>query len=283
MLATGSMGEDALAERLNFNGMTAVITGAASGIGEALAEALASRGANLALADIDEAGVNAVADRLRSNTIKVTATRLDVADPDAPARFADQVKADHGGAALVFNNAGIAVGGEFDRVSEDDFDRVIAVNFHGVVRMSRAFLPLLKAEPAGQLVNVSSIFGIIAPPGQAAYSASKFAVRGFSMALAHELEGSSVGVSVVHPGGVNTKIAENAKIPADATEAEIAQTRAAAKAALVMAPPRAAQIILDGVERRRRRIIVGRDAHMAAQLERLFPVRYFRLMRRRLG
>lgn len=272
-----------MAERINFNGMTAVITGAASGIGEALSEALAARGANLALADIDEAGVTGVAERLKSNTIRVTATRLDVADPAAPAAFADAVRADHGGAGLVFNNAGVATGGAFDRVAEADFDRVLDVNFHGVVRMSRAFLPLLKAEPAAQLVNISSIFGIIAPPGQTAYSASKFAVRGFSMALAHELEGATVGVSVVHPGGVNTRIAEHATTPDDATPEEIEQARAAAKAALVMAPSQAARIILDGVERRRRRIFVGNDAHIAAQIERVFPVSYLRFMRRRLG
>jgi len=240
--------------------MTAVITGAASGIGEALAEALVARGANLALADINEDGVEAVADRLKSNTIKVTAQTLDVADPDAPAAFASNVKRDHGGAALVFNNAGIAIGGEFTRVAEADFDRVLEVNFHGVVRMSRAFLPLLKAEPA-----------------------SKFAVRGFSMALAHELEGSNVSVSVVHPGGVNTKIAESAKVPEDATPEEIESQRAAAKAALVMPPPRAAQIILDGVERRQRRILVGDDARLAALFERLFPVSYLRFMKRRLS
>jgi NAD(P)-dependent dehydrogenase (short-subunit alcohol dehydrogenase family) len=272
-----------MAERLNFNGMTAVITGAASGIGEALAEALAARGANLALADINEDGVKAVAHRLKSNQIKITAQVLDVADRDAPAAFAANVTRDHGGAALVFNNAGIAVGGEFERVAEADFDRVLEVNFHGVVRMSRAFLPLLKAQPAGQLVNVSSLFGIIAPPGQTAYSASKFAVRGFSMALAHELEGTSVGVSVVHPGGVNTRIAESAKIPADATPEEIETQLAAAKAALVMPPPRAAQIILDGVERRQRRIVVGNDARLAILFERIFPVSYLRFMRRRLG
>jgi len=272
-----------MAERLDFNGMTAVITGAASGIGEALAHALAARGAHLALADINEDGVKTVADRLQSNAIKVTAQGLDVADPDAPAAFAETVRRDHGGASLVFNNAGIAVGGEFDRVAEADFDRVLDVNFHGVVRMSRAFLPLLKAEPAAQLVNVSSIFGIIAPPGQAAYSASKFAVRGFSMALAHELEGSTVGVSIVHPGGVNTKIAESAKLPEGSTQEEIDRGRAAAKAALVMPPPRAAEIILAGVERRQRRILVGDDARMAARIEQFFPETYFRFMRRRIG
>ena len=170
-----------------------------------------------------------------------------------------------------------------DRVAEADFERVLEVNFHGVVRMSRAFLPLLQAEPAAQLVNISSIFGVIAPPGQTAYSASKFAVRGFSMALAHELDGSNVAVSVVHPGGVNTKIAESAKTPDDATPEEIEQGRAAAKAALVMPPPRAAEIILKGVERRQRRIFVGSDAHIAAQIERVFPVGYLRFMRRRLG
>ncbi|MFW6412661.1 MAG: SDR family NAD(P)-dependent oxidoreductase, partial [Oceanicaulis sp.] len=164
-----------MAGQTSFEGATAAITGAASGIGEALADALAARGCNLALADIDAAGVEAVAARLRSNTVRVTATRLDVADPAAPAAFAEAVRRDHGGAALLFNNAGIAIGGTFDRVKPEDFDRVMAVNFHGVVAMSRAFLPLLKAEETARLVNISSIFGVIAPPGQTAYSASKFA------------------------------------------------------------------------------------------------------------
>ena len=272
-----------MAKRFEFQGVTAVITGAASGIGRALADALAARGANLALADIDGSGVAAVARTLESNRIRVTATRLDVADPAAPATFAQEVKTMHGGAALLFNNAGIAVGGTFEQVRPEDFDRVMAVNFHGVVAMSRAFLPLLQAEPAGRLGNISSIFGVIAPPGQTAYSASKFAVRGFSMALAHELEGGTVGVTVVHPGGVATRIAESAKPPAGATDADIAAAKARAAAALVMPPPRAAEIILAGVERGARRVLVGRDAHTLAWMERLLPIGYMRLVKSKLS
>jgi len=272
-----------MAAGFDFEGRTAVITGAGSGIGAALAEALAARGAHLALADVNRAGLAATAEKLAGAGVRLTTEVLDVSDPAAPAAFADTVKASHGGAALVFNNAGIAVGGTFDRVTPDDFDKILAVNFEGVVRMTRAFLPLLQAEPEARLVNISSIFGIIAPPGQTAYSASKFAVRGFSMALAHELEGSNVGVTVVHPGGVATRIAEDAIKPADASNAEINDSLERARKALVMPPPEAAEIILRGVERGKRRVLVGRDAHILMWMERLFPTGYIRFLRNRLG
>lgn len=272
-----------MVKRLDFKDMTAAITGAGSGIGQALAVALAKRGAHLALSDIREQGLAATRDMIGDAGLRVTTHVMDVADRAAPASFADAVKADHGGASLVFNNAGIAVGGTFDRVPEEDFDRVMEVNFHAVVRMTRAFLPLLQAEPEAQLVNISSIFGIIAPPGQTAYSAAKFAVRGFSMSLAHELEGSNVGVTVVHPGGVNTRIAEDAKKPADATNEEIAEQLEKAKQALVMPPPEAAEIILRHVEKRDRRVLVGRDAHMAMQMERFFPTTYLQFAKNRLS
>ena len=272
-----------MSQPFEFSGRTAVITGAGSGIGAALAEALAKRGAHLALADVRKSGLATTARRLAGSGVRVTTDVLDVADPDAPAAYAEKVRADHGGAALVFNNAGVAAGGTFDRLKREDFDRVMAVNFSGVVAMSRAFLPLLKAEPEARLVNMSSIFGIVAPPGQTAYSASKFAVRGFSMALAHELDGSSVGVTVVHPGGVATRIAQDAVKPADATNAEIAEAMEQAKRSLVMAPADAAEIILRGVARRKRRVLVGRDAHILMWMERLLPTRYMALIKSRLG
>jgi short-subunit dehydrogenase len=260
-----------------------VITGAASGIGEALARNLAARGVNLMLTDIDEDGLKRVADSLASNEIRVVHQVMDVSDPEAPAKLAERVETELGGANLVFNNAGIAVGGTFDRVTVDNFDRVMDVNFNAVVRMSRAFLPQMKEKDQAQLVNISSIFGVIAPPGQTAYSASKFAVRGFSMALAHELDGSNVQVTVVHPGGVNTNIAESAIKPDDMSDEELATVREAAKKSLVMPPPEAAEIIMSGVSRRRRRILVGRDAHMLAIIERVFPVRYVKLLSRIFG
>ena len=266
-----------------FHGRTAVITGAGGGIGAALAEALAASGTHLALADVNKAGLATTLERLAGTGVRVTTDVVDIADPDAPAAFAQTVREAHGGAALVFNNAGIAVGGTFDRVAPADFGRVLSVNFEGVVRMTRAFLPLLQAEPEARRVNISSIFGIIAPPGQTAYSASKFAVRGFSMALAHELENSSVGVSVVHPGGVATRIAEDAIKPADATNEEVAESLEKAREALVMPPEQAARIILRGVEKRKRRILVGRDAHILMWMERLLPTGYMRLIKSRLG
>jgi len=272
-----------MADGFKFEGRTAVITGAGGGIGAALAEALAAKGAHLALADVNRAALSARAERLAASGARVTTHVLDVADPEAPAAFAETVAADHGGAALLFNNAGIAVGGTFDRVKPADFDKVLAVNFDGVVRMTRAFLPMLQAQPEARLVNISSIFGIIAPPGQTAYSASKFAVRGFSMALAHELEGGPVGVTIVHPGGVATRIAEDAIKPAGASNAEISESLERARKALVMPPPEAARIILRGVERRKRRVLVGRDAHILMWMERLMPTGYFRLLKNRLG
>ncbi len=149
--------------------------------------------------------------------------------------------------------------------------------------MTRAFLPLMQQADTAQLVNVSSIFGIVAPAGQTAYSSAKFAVRGFSNALMHELEGTSIGVTTIHPGGVNTRIAEDAKKPADMTEAELKAVKKMAKEGLVMPPPEAAEIILRGVERRRPRVLVGRDAHTLAIMERVFPIKYWDFIKKKVA
>jgi short-subunit dehydrogenase len=178
------------------------------------------------------------------------------------------------------NNAGVALGGSFEQVSEPDFDWLMEINFHGVVRMTRAFLPLLHGSDDARIVNVSSIYGIITPPGQAAYSASKFAVRGFSNVLRHELEGSTVGVSVVHPGGVATSIAKNARIPAGAPLDEVERGRKTMEKLLRMAPEQAGEIIVRGIEKRQARILVGSDAKAAAFLERLAPVGYWNLLKK---
>ena len=269
--------------RFVFEGRTAVITGAASGIGEALAEALAARGAHLALADINAARMAEVAQRLEAPGRRVTATALDVTDRAAVNEFAEEVRRQHGAAHLVFNNAGVALGGTFDQVSADDFDWLMKINFHGVVDMTRAFLPLLREADEARLVNISSLFGLVAPPGQTAYSAAKFAVRGFSAALRHELLGTPIGVTTVHPGGVNTRIAEDARMADAATPEQIEAGQARLKRMLVMPPPEAARIILRGVERRKTRVLVGRDAHTMAVLERLWPARYWSLVSRALG
>jgi short-subunit dehydrogenase len=178
----------------------------------------------------------------------------------------------------LINNAGVALGGTFEMVSEEDFEWLFAINFHGVVRMTRAFLPLLRARPGAQLVNISSIFGIVAPAEQVAYAASKFAVRGFSEALRHELEGSSVGVTVVHPGGVRTNISDAARAPQGVAPAEVRRRREAFRKFLRMPPEQAGEIIVQGIERRQKRILVGRDAVGLSLLSRVAPVSYWTVM-----
>ena len=264
---------------MNLKNKVAVITGAGSGIGRATAFALARRGCHLALADIDEAGLNASAARARKFGVRASSHRLDVADRAQVAALPQLVIASHGQVDLLMNNAGVALGGTFEQVSADDFDWLMEINFHGVVRMTRAFLPLLHRSQDARIVNVSSIYGIITPPGQAAYSASKFAVRGFSNALRHELEGSTVGVSVVHPGGVATSIAKNARIPAGAPVEEVERGREVMEKLLRMPPEQAGEIIARGIEKRQARILVGSDAKAAALLERLAPVAYWNILK----
>ncbi len=269
--------------RMDYAGRTALVTGAASGVGAALAAGLAERGAHLILADINADGLKAVADGLAGSGRSVTTHVVDVADPAAIKRFAADVAAAGEPVHLLFNNAGVALVGTFDQVEADDFDWLIAINFQGVVRMTRAFLPQFQAVEEAHIVNISSIFGIIAPAGQTAYSAAKFAVRGFSNALRHELAGSSVGVTTVHPGGIATNIAESAKPPPGASAEDVAEAKAHSKRLLVMPPPEAARIILDGVARRKPRILVGRDAHTMMWLERFFPNSYWSVLQKLLG
>ncbi len=260
-------------------GGVAVVTGAASGIGAALAGTLAGRGCNLALADVNAAGLRETAARARSRGVHVSEHRLDVADADAVAAFPDAVLAEHGRVSVLVNNAGVALGGRFEQVSPEDFEWLFSINFWGVVRMTRAFLPLLRREGAAQIVNLSSIFGIVAPPGQVAYAASKFAVRGFSEALRHELEDSPIGVTVVHPGGVRTAVATSAR-HGGMTDAEVAEAAKAAEKLLRLPPEAAAERITRGIERREKRVLVGRDAQQLALVQRLFPVGYWPVVAR---
>lgn len=266
--------------QFKFADRTAVITGAASGIGAALAQGLAARGCRLALADIDREGLDRVAATLDIAPDRVSLHHLDVSDRLAISFLPDAVRAVHGGAHLLFNNAGVAVGGNFEDVSETDFDWLMSINFWGVVRMTRAFLPFLREADEAHITNISSLFGLIAPAGQTAYSASKFAVRGFSDALRHELSGSSVGVTTVHPGGIKTSIAKNARHAANADAEELAKGQEAFEKFLVMPPEQAAETILRGVARRCPRVLVGRDAHFMALVERLFPAHYWSFLSR---
>ncbi len=272
-----------MSERMRLEGRTAVITGAGSGIGRAVAVSLARRRCNLALADIDEAGMAGTADLVQGSGVRVSRHRLDVADRAAVAGFPALVAAEHEGVDLLVNNAGVAVGGTFEQVSEEDFEWLFEINFWGVVRMTRAFLPQLRASDDARIVNLSSVFGLVAPPEQAAYAASKFAVRGFSEALRHELEGSGVGVTVVHPGGVATSIAEKARVPKGVSEEEVARRHERFRKLLRLPPEVAGETIVRGVERRQSRVLVGSDAKLLSVIARLLPVSYWKVVARQVA
>jgi short-subunit dehydrogenase len=168
-------------------------------------------------------------------------------------------------------------------VTDEDFEWLFEINFWGVVRMTRAFLPMLRASDDARVVNLSSIYGVVAPPEQAAYSASKFAVRGFSEALRHELEGSGVGVSVVHPGGVATSIAENARVPAGVSEEEVERRKKRYRKLLRLPPEIAGETIVRGIERRQARILVGSDAKTISLIARLMPASYWKVLTQLMG
>ena len=265
-------------------GGVAVVTGAASGIGAALAANLAAHGCNRALADIDAAGLERVAAGIRADGIKVTEHRLDVADQEAVAAFPEAVLGEHGRVSVLVNNAGVSTGGTFDQVPPADFEWCFNINFWGVVWMTRAFLPALRREEVAQIVNLSSVYGLIAPPGNVGYAASKFAVRGFSEALRHELElaGSPVGMTVVFPGGVRTNVANNAR-RSGLSDAELEAGMKLVAKLLSFPPEGAAEAIVRGILRRKKRVLVGNKVRHVVAVERLFPVNYWRVMARLTG
>lgn len=256
-----------------------LVTGAASGIGKALATALARRGCDVALADRDEAGIRALAQQLSANAKgKITHTRVDVGNPSDIEAMAATVLSAHPRLNIVINNAGVALFGQFHETNAADMDWLIGINFWGVVNVTRALLPHLEQQPASHIVNLSSIFGIVAPPGQTAYSAAKFAVRGFSEALRHELalRNSSTRLSVVHPGGIATGIARSARVGAHMTDnARRSESIDRFEAIAQTTPDEAARVILDGIEADKPRILIGSDARRLDIVQRLFPGTYW--------
>jgi short-subunit dehydrogenase len=263
-------------------GAAAAVTGAAGGIGRALALELAARGCDLALADRDEAGLQAVAAEIGSEgKRKVTTHRVDVGRPGEIAAFAQAAIAAHPALNIVINNAGVALIGQFSEVDQSQMDWLFNINFWGVVHSTRAFLPHLSRQREAHIANLSSLFGIIAPPGQTAYAASKFAVRGFSESLRHELRmaGSPVRLSVVHPGGISTNIARNARTGVAVTDnARRAQAIERFDAVARTTPKAAALRIIEGIEKNRPRILIGTDARVIDLLQRLRPARYWSLL-----
>ncbi len=267
-------------------GSAAAVTGAASGIGRALALELAARGCDLALADRDDAGLQATAAEIgRAGSPKVTAHRVDVGEPQQIADFAEAAILAHPGLNIVVNNAGVALLGQFNEIDQAQMDWLMDINFWGVVHSTRAFLPHLARQREAHIVNLSSIFGIIAPPGQTAYAAAKFAVRGFSESLRHELQmaASPVRLSVVHPGGVATNIVRNSRAGTGVTDnARRAQTIERFDAVAKTTPAAAALRIIAGIEKNRPRILIGNDARFMDLLQRFRPSTYWAVLARRI-
>ncbi len=254
-------------------GQVAAVTGAASGIGRALAVDLSRRGLHVALCDVDEVGLAETVHRCEGHGVKVAAATVDVADRAAVFAWADETVADHGKVDLVVNNAGVALTASVEHMQVDDAAWLMDINFWGVVHGTQAFLPNLIEARSGHIVNISSVFGLIGIPSQSAYCAAKFAVRGFTDSLRVELEASRSGVSstTVHPGGIRTNIVRNARKDPSAhmfagDDAEVIRNfdRTARTS-----PERAAARILDAVERDRRRLLIGADARVFELVSRL--------------
>ena len=253
-----------------------VITGAASGIGRALAVDVARRGALVAISDVDEAGLAETADLVKSAGARgVRADRLDVADRAAMTAYAGAVAEQFGRVNVVVNNAGVALAGDVEDLDYDDMEWIIGINFWGVVHGTKEFLPHLVASGDGHVVNLSSLFGLLSVPGQSMYNASKYAVRGFTEALREEMlvAGHPVGVTAVHPGGVKTAIARNGRYSSREDAAESAAIFDEKMA--TMTPERAAEIIVTkGILGGRARVLVGLDAHVLHHFARLTGSRY---------
>src|SRR5579863_9570195 len=271
-------------------GAAAAVTGAASGIGRALALELAARGSDLALADRDEAGLQAVAAEIakthsKAPARKVSLHRVDVSEPSQIADFARAATSALPSLNIVINNAGVALLGQFHEIDQAQMEWLFNINFWGVVHSTRAFMPQLASRPEAHIVNISSIYGIVAPPGNTAYAAAKFAVRGFSESLRHELQmaASPVRLSVVHPGGVATSIARNSRTGAGMTDnARRTQSIERFEAVAKTAPRTAALRIIAGIENNQPRILIGNDARFMDLLQRLRPATYWAVLARRI-
>lgn len=266
----------------DFTSGTAVVTGAASGMGEQMAHQLAGAGSRVMLIDRDQERLQGVvADIERAHPgARVRTLVADLADVESVPGLAESILSMTPDVTLLINNAGVAMGGFFDQLSAEEFDWVMAVNFRAPVALTRALLPTLVAHPGSHLVNVSSLFGLIGPPAQSAYASSKFALRGFTEVLRHELVTDGVGVTCVHPGGIATRIAQTARVAAAAPPQQVEEGRRNFDKLLTYPADKAAAKILDGVERRRRRVLIGASAVVPDVMARAFPSHYQEVLAR---
>jgi NAD(P)-dependent dehydrogenase (short-subunit alcohol dehydrogenase family) len=262
----------------------AVITGAGSGIGRALAVRLAQeRIAGLAIADIDEAGLRETASLVAPLGVPETTHVIDVSKLDDVRRLADESVAAHGRVTHLINNAGVGLLGTFEHISLEDFEWLMGINFWGVVYGCKVFLPILREQPSAHIVNLSSVFGFIAPEEQSAYCSSKFAVRGFTESLRHELEGTNVFVSAVHPGGIKTSIARRSRLGKDTPKEWKEQGANFFDKVARTSPETAAEVIVRGIKSRNPRILIGPDARGIDLIARLFPIKYLKVIERLRG
>jgi NAD(P)-dependent dehydrogenase (short-subunit alcohol dehydrogenase family) len=254
----------------HFENRVAVVTGAGSGIGQALSVLLAKEGCRLALADVNQPGLDQTQQQISALGFEAKTYCVDVADRARMQHFADQIVSDFGGVQLVVNNAGVTVVGDFADQSLDDFEWLMGVNFWGVVHGCKLFLPHLMAADEAHIVNISSVFGLVGVQQQSSYCASKFAVRGFSEALRAELSATRVGVTVVHPGGIATNIAATGLIRGD-DELRAKHGRTVQRFKSMMPPERAARAILEGIKRKRARVLITRESYFLDLLRRCAP------------
>jgi short-subunit dehydrogenase len=261
-----------------FGGKVVAITGAGSGIGRATAVKLAGLGARLAISDVNEPGLQATQALCEAAGASVAATPLDIADRVAVYAWAQATREAFGRVNVIINNAGVSLGGAVDDLGYDDFEWLMNINFWGVVHGTKAFLPYLRESGDGHVVNVSSLFGLLAMPTLSAYNASKFAVRGFTESLSEELrvEGAPVSVTCVHPGGIDTNIAGGGRVAANRAWG-LTDSAAAARNFKRLArtsPEAAAEAIVAALADRRRRLLIGLDARIFDAVQRIMPVRY---------
>jgi short-subunit dehydrogenase len=262
----------------------AVITGAASGIGRALAVRFAEEKiAGIAICDVNEQGLNETAQSLETHDVPVSKHIVDTSKLEQIERLKSEVLEKHGRVTHLINNAGVGLFGTFEQISLENFEWLMSINFWGVVYGCKVFLPVLKEQKAAHIVNISSVFGLIAPPEQTAYCASKFAVRGFTESLRHELEETSVRVSSVHPGGIKTNIARNSRIGEKTPEGYKKQGVEFFDKVAVTSPEQAAAAILNGIRAENPRILIGKDAYAINYVSRLFPKKYLRVFEKLAG
>ena len=266
------------------NESVAVITGAASGIGRALAVRLADEEiAAIAISDVNEKDLRETAELVKNLGVACSVHIVDVSNREQVENFADEVLQQHKKVTHLINNAGVGLFGTFEQISLEDFEWLMSINFWGVIYGCKFFLPILKEQDSAHIVNISSVFGLIAPPEQTAYCSSKFAVRGFTESLRHELENTNVRVSSVHPGGIKTNIARNSRLGKDTPEKHKSQGVKFFDKVAQTSAETAAETIVRGIKAENPRILIGKDAHAINYISRLFPKKYLKIIERIAG